>query len=172
MSFLKNIIPIREWSPQDHLFCVYARQVFSEEIQRMAEQGYSIEEIKVGMTARFSKQITVKEITLFSQASGDTNPMHLDPGFASRTRFKGCIAHGMLTASLISTVIGTQLPGPSSIYLQERLKFIAPVYPGDQVEVVTTVVAINQRRPIVTLESKCMVGEKVVLKGESKVMVE
>lgn len=138
----------------------------------MAEQGYSIEEIEVGMSARFSKEITVKEITLFSKISGDTNPIHLDPDFASKTRFKGCIAHGMLTASLISAVIGTQLPGPSSIYLGESLKFMAPVYPGDRVEVVTTVVKIDQRRRIVTLESECTVGKRVVLKGESKVMVE
>jgi 3-hydroxybutyryl-CoA dehydratase len=95
--------------------------------------GYCLEDIEVGMSASYSKTVTEADILLFSGVSGDTNPVHLDQEFAAATMFKGRIAHGMLSASLLSTVFGTKLPGPGCIYLTQNLRFKAPVRAGDTV---------------------------------------
>ena len=93
-----------------------------------------IEDIEIGMTRHLRKQITDRDIALFAEVSTDHNPVHLDDEYARDTIFGGRIAHGMLTAGLISAVIGEQLPGHGSVYLGQSLKFLAPVRPGDQVE--------------------------------------
>ena len=93
--------------------------------------GYTIEDLTVGMEATFAKVISDEDIENFAQVSGDNNPVHLDDAYASQTRFGGRIAHGMLSASLISAVIGTRLPGPGAIYMSQSLRFRAPVKPGD-----------------------------------------
>ena len=103
------------------------------------EHGYFIEDLEPGMTAMFGKTITDADILMFAGVSGDTNPVHLNEEFAIGTPFKGRIAHGMLTASLISTVIGTKLPGPGCIYLSQTLRFLAPVRAGETVRAVVTV---------------------------------
>ena len=97
------------------------------------QHGYFLEDLTVGMKAVYGKTVTDADIVLFSGVSGDTNPLHLDHEFASRTMFGGPIVHGMLTASLISTVVGTRLPGPGCIYLSQNLRFRAPVRVGDTV---------------------------------------
>ena len=99
----------------------------------MALNGYYIEELEEGMTAAFGKTITDADILMFAGVSGDTNPVHLNEEFAQGTSFAGRIAHGMLTASLISTVLGTKLPGPGCIYLSLSLMFLAPVRDGETV---------------------------------------
>ena len=88
--------------------------------------GYFLEDLVEGMSAVFSKTLTDADIIAFGGVSGDTNPLHFDEEFAATTRFGGRIAHGMLSASLISTVIGTKLPGPGSIYATQSLRFRAP----------------------------------------------
>jgi len=98
-----------------------------------SQHGYYIEELEVGMTASFSKTVTEADITLFAGVSGDTNPVHLDKEFAEQTMFKERIAHGMLSASFLSTVFGTKLPGPGAIYMNQSLNFKAPVCIGDTV---------------------------------------
>jgi 3-hydroxybutyryl-CoA dehydratase len=96
--------------------------------------GYFLDDLEVGMSATYSKTITDADITIFAGVSGDTNPVHLDDGFAAQTLFGERIAHGMLSASFISTVFGTRLPGPGCIYLSQNLRFRAPVKVGDTVE--------------------------------------
>ena len=135
------------------------------------DTGYYLDELAVGMTASYGKTITDADILLFAGVSGDTNPVHLDEEFAATTPFKGRIAHGMLTASLISTVLGTRLPGFGSIYVGQSLKFLAPVRRGDTVRAAVTVTAVDLERRRVTLETLCKVGDRVVVTGEAVMMV-
>ncbi len=133
--------------------------------------GYGIDEISVGMSASFVKTVSDQDIVAFADLSGDHNPVHLDQAYAETTMFKGRIAHGMLSAAFISTVLGNQLPGPGCIYLSQNLKFRAPVKIGDTVEATVTVTAVDRDRRRVTLATRCCVGETVVVDGEAQVMV-
>lgn len=133
--------------------------------------GYYIEDLQPGMVASFGKTITDADILMFAGVSGDTNPVHLDQEFAESTMFKGRIAHGMLSASLISTVLGTRLPGPGCVYLSQTLKFLAPVRTGDTLRAHVTVTQVDTERRRVTLETTCMVGETKVVAGEAVIMV-
>ena len=129
-----------------------------------------IEDLEIGMTRGLSKLITDRDIELFAEVSTDRNPVHLDEAYARDTIFEGRIAHGMLTAGLISAVIGEQLPGHGTVYLGQSLRFMAPVRPGDRVDAVVTVTAIDHAKRRVTLETHCSVGKTVVLKGEALVL--
>ncbi|MEM9782263.1 MAG: MaoC family dehydratase [Pseudomonadota bacterium] len=129
-----------------------------------------IEEIAIGMTASVSKTITDHDIRAFADISLDRNPVHLDEDYAQQTIFAGRVAHGMLTASLLSAVIGGQLPGQGSVYLGQNLKFLAPVRPGDTVEASVTVAAIDHAKRRVTLDCACAVEGKPVLKGDAMVL--
>lgn len=129
-----------------------------------------IEDLEIGMTRGLSKLITDRDIELFAEVSTDRNPVHLDDAYAQDTIFEGRIAHGMLTAGLISAVIGEQLPGHGTVYLGQSLRFLAPVRPGDRVDAVVTVTAIDHAKRRVTLETHCSVGKTVVLKGEALVL--
>ena len=95
--------------------------------------GYCIEDLSVGMSAVYARTVTETDIVLFSGVSGDSNPVHMNELYARGTIFKTRIVHGMLTASFLSTVIGSKLPGPGSIYLSQNLRFRAPVRAGDTV---------------------------------------
>jgi 3-hydroxybutyryl-CoA dehydratase len=129
-----------------------------------------IEDIEIGMSRHLQKVVTDRDIELFAEVSTDRNPVHLDDAYALDTIFEGRIAHGMLTAGLVSAVIGEQLPGHGTVYLGQTLKFLAPVRPGDMVRVDVTVLAIDHARRRVTLETVARVGETVVLKGEALVL--
>lgn len=129
-----------------------------------------IEDLEIGMTRHVRKVITDEDIEKFAEVSTDHNPVHLDDDYAENTVFHGRIAHGMLTAGLISAVIGEQLPGHGTIYMGQTLKFLAPVRPGDTVLAEVTVVEIDHRKRRVTLDCQCSVGDTVVLKGEAKVL--
>src|SRR3954451_6962859 len=133
--------------------------------------GYFLEDIFVGQTAVYAKTVTEADVVLFAGISGDTNPVHLNDEFASTTQFKGRIAHGILTASFISTVLGTRLPGPGCIYLSQNLKFKAPVRIGDtvQAQVTGTDVVVEKRR--VVLKTVLSVGDTVVIDGDAMLMV-
>ncbi|MDX6751574.1 MaoC family dehydratase [Geminicoccaceae bacterium 1502E] len=135
------------------------------------EHGYYIEDIEPGMSAMFGKTITEADILLFAGVSGDTNPVHLNEEFAGATPFKGRIAHGLLSASLISTAIGTKLPGPGCIYVGQTLKFLAPVRAGETVRAVVTVKEVDRERRRVILETVCKVQDKDVVVGEATIMV-
>ncbi|HTO84019.1 MAG TPA: MaoC family dehydratase, partial [Methylomirabilota bacterium] len=113
--------------------------------------GLYLEDVTLGMTAVYSRTVTEADIVLFSGVSGDVNPVHMDQEFAKQTMFKGRIAHGMLTASFISTVLGTKLPGPGCVYISQNLKFKAPVRIGDTVKARVTVTGIDKVRGRITV---------------------
>jgi 3-hydroxybutyryl-CoA dehydratase len=129
-----------------------------------------IEDLEIGMIRHLRKQITDRDIALFAEVSTDHNPVHLDDAYAQDTIFEGRIAHGMLTAGLISAVIGEQLPGHGTIYLGQTLKFLAPVRPGDVVLAEVRVRDIDYSKRRVTLDCRCAVGDTTVLKGEALVL--
>ena len=129
-----------------------------------------IEDLEIGMVRYLRKEVTDRDIELFAEVSTDRNPVHLDEDYAQETIFGGRIAHGMLTAGLISAVIGEQLPGHGTVYLGQTLKFMAPVRPGDIVYAEVKVIAIDHAKRRVTLETHCAVGDTVVLKGEAVVL--
>ncbi len=134
-------------------------------------QSYFLEDLEVGMTAVYAKTVTEADIALFAGISGDINPVHLNHEFASETIFEGRIAHGMLTASFISTVIGTRLPGPGCIYINQNLKFRAPVRAGDRVEATATVTEIIPEKRRIALKTTCAVGDTLVIDGDALIMV-
>ena len=103
--------------------------------------------------------------------SSDLNPIHLHDGFARTTRFGQRIAHGMLSGSYISTVIGTKLPGPGAVYISQTMNFMAPVIAGDTITAVATITAIDDKRRRVTLKTQCLKGDTVVIDGEAVVLV-
>lgn len=125
------------------------------------------EDLAVGQTASFAKTITEADLLLFSAVSGDTNPVHMNEEYAATTQFKGRVAHGLISASLISTVLGTKLPGPGSIYLDQSLRFRAPVRIGSTVTATVTVTKLEPRRKWVTLATVCTVEGKRVVDGEA-----
>ena len=132
--------------------------------------GYYLEDLEVGMSDSYARTITEADIVLFQAVSGDTNLVHLNEEFAKETLFEGRIAHGMLTAGLISAVIGEQLPGHGTVYLGQTLKFIAPVRPGDRVYTEVTVTDIEYAKRRVTMDCRCEVQGKPVLVGEARVL--
>ncbi len=129
-----------------------------------------LEDLEVGMSRSLKKVVTDRDIEMFAEVSTDHNPVHLNDDYANATMFKGRIAHGMLSAGLISAVIGEQLPGHGTIYLGQSLRFTAPVRPGDEVTATVTVTAIDPAKRRVTLETHCAVGDTVVIKGEAQVL--
>lgn len=129
-----------------------------------------IEDLEIGMTRSLRKEVTDLDIELFAQVSTDRNPVHLDDEYAMDTIFEGRIAHGMLTAGLISAVIGEQLPGHGTVYLGQSLKFLAPVRPGDMVTAEVEVLEIDYAKRRVKLDTRCLVDGKPVLKGEANVL--
>ncbi|HAA93491.1 MAG TPA: (R)-hydratase [Rhodospirillaceae bacterium] len=133
--------------------------------------GYFIEDLTVGMSASYAKTITEADIVIFAGISGDNNPLHLNEEFASESIFKGRIAHGMLTAVFISTVLGTKLPGPGCVYLTQDVKFKAPVRPGDTVNTTVTITDVIRDKKRVIAQSVCKVGDKVVVEGNSMLLV-
>jgi len=134
------------------------------------QNGYDIEDLTVGMTAETGKTITEADIILFSGVSTDTNAVHINEEFGKTTMFGGRIAHGMLTATLISAVLGNRLPGAGCIYVSQSLKFKAPVRPGDTVTAKVTVKEILLEKGRVILDTVCTVGGKVVIEGEAMMM--
>jgi len=133
--------------------------------------GYYLEDLKVGMAASFAKTITEADIVMFAGISGDTNPVHMHQEFGASTMFKGRIAHGMLSASLLSTVFGTKLPGPGAIYLSQNLRFKAPVRIGDTVTATATIREIVTEKRRVVFDCTCTVGETTVIDGDATLMV-
>jgi 3-hydroxybutyryl-CoA dehydratase len=125
----------------------------------------------VGQSASLSKTITWEDIQDFARLTGDTNPLHFDEEFAIKTRFGQRVVHGMLIAALISAVIGTQLPEPGTIYINQMLQFVAPVFIGDAITATVIVVKVREDKPVVTLETICTNQHgQVVLRGEAVVL--
>ncbi|OMH32648.1 MaoC family dehydratase [Motiliproteus sp. MSK22-1] len=134
--------------------------------------GYYLEDLEVGMSASYAKTVSESDVYTFAGITGDNNPVHINEEFAATTQFKKRIVHGMFSAGLISTVLGTRLPGPGAIYIDQTLKFKAPVYIGDTVTATATVEEIDVRRRRVKLKTVCTVNDKVVAQGEATNMVD
>ncbi|MDR4308040.1 MaoC family dehydratase [Chelatococcus sambhunathii] len=131
----------------------------------------AFEDLEVGQQAGIRQEVTAEVVRRFAALTGDTNPIHLDEAYAANTRFGGRIAHGLYTASLISAVLGTKLPGPGAIYLSQTVKFRAPVMIGDTVTAQVEITALDPARQRATFFCTCSVGDKVVLDGEAQIMV-
>jgi 3-hydroxybutyryl-CoA dehydratase len=129
------------------------------------------EDLSVGLTGSLSKTIDSADVVGFAEVTGDRNPIHLSEHFAAKTPFGTRIAHGLYTASLISAVLGTRLPGPGAIYISQTLNFRAPVKIGDTVEVTVTVAELVAEKRRARLACTCAVGGEVVLDGEAWVKV-
>jgi 3-hydroxybutyryl-CoA dehydratase len=137
----------------------------------MNEQlGYDIEDLRVGMSASYAKTITEADIVLFAGVSGDNNAVHTNEEFAASTPFGGRIAHGFLTASVISAAVANRLPGPGTVYLGQQMRFLAPVRPGDTVKATVTVKSVNAEKARAVLETVCHVRGVAVIDGEATVM--
>lgn len=129
------------------------------------------DEIELDQTANYKKVITEQDITLFAMVSGDVNPVHMDEEFAKTTPFGGRIAHGMLTGALVSAALAMELPGPGTVYLNQSLKFKAPVMIGDEITVNLTVTKKRDDRKFVTLDCKITNQKgKTVAAGEAMVI--
>lgn len=131
---------------------------------------YFIEDLKPGMSESFTKTVTERDIELFGEVSGDTNPVHFDENFAKGTIFKGRIAHGVLSASYISTVLGMKMPGPGTIFMSLTTRFRAPVRIGDTVVATCTVREVNAEKRRVVFDCACKVGDVTVVDGEAMVI--
>jgi len=134
--------------------------------------GLRLEDLSVGQSAETVHTVTEADIAAFAAVSGDENPLHMDEAYAATTAFKGRIAHGMLGASYISAILGNDLPGPGSVYLNQTLRFRRPIRIGDVVTARVSVAAIDAEKARVTLETQCLVDGKAAIDGEAVVMVE
>lgn len=134
-------------------------------------KGHFFEDLSVGMEASYARHVRESDIQIFSELTGDRNPIHLDEGYAASTMFKGRIAHGALTASYISTVLGTILPGPGAIYVSQSLNFRRPVRIGDEVIAKARVIELLPEKKRVILTCDCSVAGKTVLEGEALLVV-
>ena len=134
-------------------------------------QGYFFEDLQIGQTASVGKTITEADILLYAAVSTDTNPIHIDAEAAKSSIFGERIAHGMLSAGLISAVLGTRLPGPGAVYVSQTLNFRAPVRIGDTVEVTVVVAELFPERLRARLTCICRVKNDIVLDGEALVKV-
>jgi len=129
-------------------------------------------QFKVGDSAEITKTIEQADIDAFANVTGDHNPVHVDEEFAKTTRFGRRIAHGMLTASLISAVLANKLPGEGSVYLGQTLQFVAPVFPGDEITARVTVREMREDKPILKLETVCVnQRDEIVIRGEATVLL-
>ena len=133
--------------------------------------SHYIEDLTIGQSATYTRTVTESDIQQFGAVSGDLNPLHFDEDYAKTTIFRGRIAHGMLSLSYLSTVLGTQLPGAGSIFLSASVRFKAPVRIGDTVNATCIVREINKEKGRVTFDTICKVGDIAVIEGEAMVKV-
>ena len=133
--------------------------------------GYILDELSPGMVAIKEVEVTEARIEQFAEASDDFNPVHMDEAFASKTAYRGRIAHGLLSASFGSAVVGTILPGAGAIYLSQTLAFHKPVRIGDVVRAQITVAAVDAESARVTLRTEGFVGDDMIMEGEAVVRV-
>ena len=132
--------------------------------------SYTIDQLKPGMSESFSKTVTEEDIQAFGKVSGDMNPVHFDEDYAKTTIFKGRIAHGVLSLSYLSTVLGMKMPGPGTIFLSQSSRFKAPVRIGDTVTATVMVREVIPEKRRVVFDCRCTVGDTVIMDGEALVM--
>lgn len=135
-------------------------------------QGLAFSELSVGMSAQYSKTVREDEIAFFAKATGDVNPVHLDDDYAKTTIFGGRVAHGMLSAGFISALLGTRFPGPGTIYLEQTLKFHAPVRIGNTITIKATITRLIPEKRRVVMQTVCLDQQgKEIVSGEATVLV-
>jgi len=134
-------------------------------------EGFILDELHVGQSAELVREVTEERIQAFAEASEDFNPVHMDEAYASKTAYRGRIAHGLLSASFVSAVVGTMLPGPGAIYLHQTMSFHKPVRIGDVVTGRVTITHIDHESARVTLKTECLVNGESVLDGEATIRV-
>jgi 3-hydroxybutyryl-CoA dehydratase len=132
--------------------------------------GKTIEEINIGDRAQFTKTVSESDVYQFAGVTGDLNPAHIDEEFAKNTFFKGRIAHGMLMAGFISTVLGTRLPGPGAIYIEQNLKFLAPVRFQDTITAQVEVLEIKKEKNRITFQTQCINQDGTIVVDGQAVM--
>ncbi len=132
---------------------------------------FDLHEIQIGMKESSSHVITDTDISLFSEISGDKNPVHLDEDFAATTRFKKRIAHGLMSSSYFSALFGTRLPGRGCVYVSQNLNFKRPVYIGDEVIAIIEVTEIDQEKRRVVFSTLCTVKNKTVIDGQAEIYI-
>jgi 3-hydroxybutyryl-CoA dehydratase len=130
-----------------------------------------IEEIKIGDSAEVLKIISYDMVRAFAKISGDFNPIHLNENYASKSRYKKRIIHGLIATSLFSGLFGTKLPGEGCVYMSQNIVFKRPIYIGDSVTARVEVVAIDKKKKILLFSTRCLVKGKTMIDGESKISV-
>ena len=135
------------------------------------EQKYYLEDLEIGMRATASMVITAEKIDAFAEVIGDFNPIHVDDEYAAQTMFGRRIAHGALSASMISNVLGNELPGPGAVFVELNLRFRRPAFVDDEVTAVAEVVEINEKTGRVKMKCYCEVGGKQICRGDAGVVV-
>lgn len=133
--------------------------------------GYYIEDLEVGMSTEISKAFSQRDLAMYAELSTDDNPLHMNEEFAARTRTGGSVLHGMITASLISAIIGTRLPGPGCLWMSQEMRFLAPVRVGETVRAAARVTDVDREKQRVRLATVCTVAGHVVLDGHALVWV-
>ena len=134
------------------------------------EFSMTFNELKIGQTASIQKTFSAADVTMFAGVSMDVNPVHMSESYAKDTLFGRPIVPGMLTASLISAVLAIQLPGPGTIYLGQELRFMAPVYLGDDITATVEIIELREDKKIVKLNTTCVNQEgKTVVSGVATV---
>ncbi|WP_459815877.1 MaoC family dehydratase [Campylobacter concisus] len=130
-----------------------------------------IEEIRIGMKASYSQTITDADIKAFAGISGDRNPVHIDEEYASNSRYKKRIAHGLMTASYFSAIFGTKIPGEGCVYVSQTLNFKRPVYVGDTVTATVEVFRVDLEKFRIFFRTTCMVKQRIVTDGEAEIYI-
>lgn len=133
--------------------------------------GYYIEDLDIGMSAEISKAFSQRDLAMYAELSTDDNPLHMNGEFAARTRAGGPVLHGMITASLISAIIGTRLPGPGCLWMSQEIRFLAPVRVGETVHAAARVTDVHPEKQRVRLTTVCSVAGRAVLDGHALVWV-
>lgn len=131
----------------------------------------NIEDIKLGMSASYSKTITDSDVKSYALLSGDNNPVHMSDEYASQSRYGKRIAHGLLSAGFFSAIFGTKLPGPGCVYVSQSLNFKRPVYIGDTIHAEVIVSAVDSEKKRVTFYTVCTVQGKLVIEGIAELFI-
>ena len=171
MGAAQGVGGIQEAEGTSHKFPVDYYWMSVSMMDAIVRQGYYYEDLEVGMSATHAKIVTECDIMAFAEISGDFNPVHTDHEYATGTIFKDRIAHGILSAALLSAIFGMKLPGPGAIYVSQTLNFRAPVKIGDEVEARVELQEVIDAKRRAIFSCECLVGEICVLEGEAVLMV-
>ena len=134
-------------------------------------QGYFLEDLTIGMAAEKTMVVSAEKINAFAELSGDFNPVHMDAEYAATTMFGKRIAHGALSASLISAVLGNDLPGPGAIFVELNMRFRKPAFIDEEVTARAEVAEINEKTGRVKMKVSCLVDGKAIIRGDAGVVV-